>query len=135
MAIEVPPPGHMRGPELLRAAYRGHIDRLDALLHQEELRTLSDPKTGLNLLHIAVGTNNLPLTRFLVEEIGIPFGPDAQGRWPTVVAAECGVSEAVNDYIVEKESAYINSQGGSFFGQGQPDQSGPQQPGSFFSKD
>lgn len=123
--------GSREDPELLRAAYRGDIDTLRAVPFWEKLRTVSDPKTGLDLLHIAVGTNNLELTRFLVDEVHVPFKPDARGRWPTVVAAECGVSVELNDYIVEKESAFINTQGGLFFGQGQTDRSGPQEPDSF----
>ncbi|NIJ60307.1 hypothetical protein FHS82_004178 [Pseudochelatococcus lubricantis] len=31
--------------------------------------------------------------------------PDATGRWPTVIAAEVGVDDALSDYIVEAEAA------------------------------
>ena len=118
---------------LLRAAYQGDIDRVRALLIQPQT-AIPDPETGLSVLHVAVGTNNLPLTRFLVETARIPFEPDAQGRWPSVIAAECGVSEQLNDYIVEQESAFIGAQGGLFFGQGEADQTGLHEPGSFFPK-
>lgn len=138
----MPPPKDMSvvdsldGPELLRAAYRGEIDRLRGVLSREKLRTVCDPQTGLNLLHIAVGTNNLELTRFLAEEVRVPFKPDAKGRWPSVIAAECSVSETLGDYIVETEAAFINAQAeaGLFLGQSETDQPGLQKPGSFFPK-
>ena len=46
-------------------------------------------QTGLTALHIAAGTNNLPLAAILIEDWNAPFGPDRFGRWPTVIAAEC----------------------------------------------
>lgn len=130
--------------EPLRAAYRGDTEAVRAVRSPEKLRNIRDPQTGLTLLHIAVGTNNLELTRFLVEEVRVPFTPDAKGRWPTVIAARCGASEKLNNYIVEKESAYIRSKRGSalmrrllkglserdFSDQGQEDQSGLQKPGN-----
>ena len=41
-----------------------------------------DPATGMNALHIAVGRDNLELTRLLVEA-GIEFIPDKEGRMPS----------------------------------------------------
>lgn len=63
-----------------------------------------DPETGLSVLHVAVGTNNLALVRLLIEEGKAPIGPDRQGRWPTLIAAECCASEELCDYIAEKEA-------------------------------
>lgn len=70
-----------------------------------------DPSTGLQALHIAVGTNNLLMTRYLVEQCGASFGPDRSGRWPTIVAADCSVDNVVGDYIVEAEAAYLKKTG------------------------
>lgn len=61
-------------------------------------------QTGLSPLHLAVGMNNLVLTRYLIEQAGAKIRPDRSGRWPTVIAAECEVSEAMSDYIVEQEA-------------------------------
>jgi len=66
-----------------------------------------DPATGLTALHFAVGLNDLALTRFLIEHCGAAFGPDRFGRWPTLVAAECGVDDELSDYIVAKEAAFL----------------------------
>lgn len=63
-----------------------------------------DPHTGLAALHIAVGHNDLRLARALVEEFGSAFFADEFGRWPSVVAVECGVDDAVADYITSAES-------------------------------
>lgn len=64
----------------------------------------ADPVTGLTALHLAVGTNNLGLTRILVEDWNAQFGPDGQGRWPTLIAAQARVSGKMGDYIVEAEA-------------------------------
>jgi len=96
--------------DLLRSAYEGDINRVNEALEQGSRITAFDPETGLTALHLAVGTNNLPLTRYLVEIRDSPFGPDYEGRWPTIIAAECEVSEALNDYIVEMESTYLKRQ-------------------------
>lgn len=96
--------------ELLRSAYEGDLAAVHEALEQGCEITAFDPETGLTALHLAVGTNNLPLTRYLVEERHSPFGPDYEGRWPTLVAAECEVSEELGDYIVEAESTYLKNQ-------------------------
>lgn len=67
-----------------------------------------DPKTGLTALHIAVGTNNLALTRELVEGFKAPFMPDAMGRWPSLIAIECEVSDELSDYVVEAEASFLD---------------------------
>jgi hypothetical protein len=44
------------------------------------------------------------LTRYLIEEAGARIAPDRSGRWPTLIAAQCSVSEELGDYIVEAEA-------------------------------
>ncbi len=63
-----------------------------------------EPVTGMNALHIAIGTNNLPMVKLLVEA-GIPFIPDGQGRMPSLIAALCEVDEELQDYVLEQEAA------------------------------
>lgn len=65
----------------------------------------------MNALHIAVGTNNLLMVRYLVEQCGARFTPDRSGRWPTVIAAECEVDDVVGDYVVETEAAQMQNTG------------------------
>lgn len=89
---------------LLRAVYDADTKGVIAALEDGANVNAVDPSTGLSALHIAVGTNNLPLTQMLVEDWEAAFGPDARGRWPTMIAATCRVDEALADYIVEAES-------------------------------
>lgn len=89
---------------LLRAAYDADTKGVIAALEAGANVNAVDPATGLSALHIAVGTNNLPLTQILIEDWEAAFGPDRRGRWPTVIAATCRVDEALSDYIVEAES-------------------------------
>src|SRR5690606_14411742 len=63
--------------------------------------------TGLAALHLAVGLNDLEMSRFLIEECGAGFFPDRFGRWPTLVAAENRVDDELADYIVEKEAEFL----------------------------
>ena len=89
---------------LLRAAYAADSAAVIAALENEADVNAGDPVTGLTALHIAVGTNNLPLARILIEDWGASFGPDGKGRWPSVIAAECRVDDGLADYIVEAEA-------------------------------
>jgi hypothetical protein len=66
-----------------------------------------DPKTGLGFLHIAIGTNDAAMTKFLVEEANVSFFADGFGRWPSLVAAECQVDVDLSDYVVTKEAAHL----------------------------
>jgi ankyrin repeat protein len=66
-------------------------------------------QTGLTALHIAVGTNNLALTRYLIEDAGARITPDESGRWPTIIAAECGVDEILSDYLLDVEAKLTQS--------------------------
>ena len=47
--------------DLLGAAYVGDLGGVDTALAQGAAINASHPETGLTALHIAVGTNNLPL--------------------------------------------------------------------------
>jgi hypothetical protein len=62
---------------------------------------------GLTALHLAIAMNDLPLTKYLVEEAGAPFVPDGFGRLPSVVAAQCQACEELAEYIFEKEAAAL----------------------------
>lgn len=89
---------------LLIAVYDADTKGVIAALEDGANVNAMDPATGLSALHIAVGTNNLSLTQILIEDWEATLGPDARGRWPTVIAATCRVDEALGDYIVEAES-------------------------------
>jgi uncharacterized protein len=89
---------------LLGAAYSGDLTGVrDAVKQGADVDTVHG-QTGLSPLHIAVGTNNLALTRYLLEEAGARLGPDKSGRWPTIIAAECEVDEVLSDYVLEAEA-------------------------------
>lgn len=94
---------------LLRAAYAADSAAVIAALEDGADVNAADSVTGLTALHIAVGTNNLPLARILIEDWGAPFGPDGKGRWPSVIAAECRVHETLADYIVEAEEHFLSA--------------------------
>jgi len=93
---------------LLRAAYDADTAKVIAALEDGADVNVADSVTGLTALHIAVGTNNLHLTRILIEDWEAQIRPDAKGRWPTVIAAEAQVDMALADYIVEAEAAALN---------------------------
>ena len=63
---------------------------------------LTDPVTGMSALHVAVGLNRLDMVKLLVE-LGARFFPDNEGRMPSLIAAECETSEAMQDYIADAE--------------------------------
>lgn len=93
---------------LLQAAYAGNLDEVRKAVSQGADIDAVHEQTGLTALHIAIGTNNLALTRFLIEEAGARLGPDRSGRWPTVIAAQCRVDESLCDYIVEEEAKLLD---------------------------
>ena len=49
------------------------------------------------------------LTRYLIEEAKARVGPDESGRWPTIIAAECGVDEILADYVLDEEAKLLRS--------------------------
>lgn len=92
---------------LFTAAYRGDIDGVVAVLEAGTDVNTVEPETGLSALHIAVGTNNLPLTRVLIENWGAEIKPDGRGHWPTLIAARCRVDNDLCDYIVQIEARTV----------------------------
>jgi hypothetical protein len=88
-------------------AYHGDIEALEKRLAGGIDVNTIDQATGLSALHVAVGTNNLALTRKLVEEHKAAFFADAFGRWPSLIAAECQVSEELSAYIVDAEARFL----------------------------
>jgi uncharacterized protein len=95
--------------KLLESAYAGNLTGVrDALTAGADVNTVHE-QTGLRALHIAVGTNNLALTRYLIEEAKARVGPDESGRWPTIIAAECGVDEILSDYVLDEEAKLLKS--------------------------
>jgi ankyrin repeat protein len=56
----------------------------------------------MNALHIAVGRDNLELTKLLIEA-GIEIIPDKEGRMPSLIAGICRASDEVADAIYEAE--------------------------------
>lgn len=100
----------------LEAAYKGDIDFLRPFLNRRirsagftssyydppDINT-RHPVTGMTALHLAVGRDNLAMTKLLVEA-GAKFIPDNEGRMPSVIAAEMEVSDELADYIVEAEA-------------------------------
>lgn len=94
----------------LAAVYYADNDKAVAALKRGVDVNATDPVMGLTALHIAVGTNNLTLTQILVEDWKAAFKPDGTGRWPTLIAAQARVDDALSDYIVEAEArAYYGS--------------------------
>jgi uncharacterized protein len=88
---------------LLESAYNGDIEVVDKLLKLGVSLDAADKVTGMTALHLAVGRDHLALVRFLVER-GASFVLDKQGRMPTIIAAECEVSEELCDFIAEAEA-------------------------------
>lgn len=89
---------------LLRSAYAADTKGVIAALEAGADVNAVDATTGLTALHIAVGTNNLHLTRILVEDWEAQFQADGKGRWPSLIAAESAVDAELSDYIVEAEA-------------------------------
>ncbi|MBZ9944512.1 ankyrin repeat domain-containing protein [Mesorhizobium sp. BR1-1-13] len=92
--------------DLLQAAYLGDLSSVARAIDDGADIDCVHEQTGLNPLHIAVGTNNLALTKFFIDA-GALIGPDRSGRWPTVIAAECRADENLCDYIVEEEAKLL----------------------------
>lgn len=95
---------------LIRAAFHGRNNGVLTALREGAPIDGRHGTTGLSALHIAVGSNNLKLAKLLIEEFHAPFGPDAFGRWPTTVAAECRADPDLLDYIVDAEAAFLEKE-------------------------
>ena len=91
---------------LLRGAATGDIALVQIAL-QDGADIAARQKQGLMALHLAVAMNDLALATYLVEEASAPFVPDGFGRLPSVIAAQCKVSEELSDYILEKEAEAV----------------------------
>lgn len=94
---------------MLQCAYAADVKGVIAELNAGADVNAADPTTGLTALHIAVGTNNLTLARVLVYQFRAAFKPDGAGRWPTLIAAQAQVDDALSDYIVEAEAKAVYS--------------------------
>ncbi len=107
-------PGEPGGPEfgtpddvLRHAVDVGDIPLARVALQQGADVNAVDERTGLAALHLAIGLNDIDLARVLIEEGGAAFFPDRFGRWPSLIAAENRVDDALSLYIVEKEAEYL----------------------------
>jgi hypothetical protein len=94
---------------LIAAAFAGDLESVARALNDGADPNAIDIATGLSPLHIAVGRDDIELCRALLER-GARFFPDGFGRWPTLVAAECRVSDELADFIVEREAAAVAEQ-------------------------
>lgn len=84
--------------------HNGDLDRVRAALREGIHVDTLDPLTGMTALHIAAGLGDAELTKFLIEEAGASFGPDAMGRPPVSVAIDAGAGdEQFFEYLMEKE--------------------------------
>lgn len=107
-------PGEPEEPEFgtpddaLRQAVRaGDVALARGALQQGADVNAVDEKSGLAALHLAIGFNDMDLARVLIEEGGAAFFPDRFGRWPSLIAAENRVDDALSLYIVEKEAGFL----------------------------
>jgi uncharacterized protein len=91
------------GSALLDCAYNNELKLAEALVQRHAPMNFVDWQTGLTALHIAVGRDHLNMAKYLVES-GASFLPDKQGRTPSVIAAECEVSDEMCDFIAEAEA-------------------------------
>jgi hypothetical protein len=88
----------------LKAVYDADLNQAHAVLTKGVDVNTADHLTGLTALHIAIGTNNLSLTRTLIEEFDAAIKPDGRGRLPSVIAAECRVDDHLSAYVMKVEA-------------------------------
>jgi uncharacterized protein len=90
--------------EQFAIAYAGKVREIEEWIahHPGVAIDTFEQTTGLTLLHIAIGRNNLELTRFLLAN-GATIMPDQRGRWPSLIAAACGVSDELYDLVADAE--------------------------------
>jgi uncharacterized protein len=98
------------GDTAMIAPILGHDLSRELILKRHALLKEVDPATGMNALHIAVGRNNLELTKMLIAA-GIEIIPDKEGRMPSLIAGICKVSDELADYIYEAESRALQALG------------------------
>lgn len=102
LEVRVPHP-RIRRIVFLESAYQGDKKRVEGCIRGGVPLDLADQMTGMTALHLAVGQDHLGIAKMLVEG-GALFVADKLGRMPSTVAAECEVSEAMNDFIAEAEA-------------------------------
>ncbi len=92
--------------EQFAIAYSGKVREMEEWIahHPSVSIDTFEETTGLTLLHIAIGRNDLELTRFLLAN-GATIMPDKRGRWPSLIAAACGVSDELYDLVADAELA------------------------------
>jgi uncharacterized protein len=90
--------------EQFAIAYAGKVREIEEWIthHPGVAIDTFEKTTGMTLLHIAIGRNNLELTRFLLAN-GATIMPDQRGRWPSLIAAACGVSDELYDLVADAE--------------------------------
>lgn len=94
--------------DMLAAAFRGDNDTVLAAIARGEDVNFKDKHTGLSALHLAVSTNNLELTKSLVEEHNAEFFADGFGRWPSSIACDLDhVTDEMADYICHAEARFL----------------------------
>lgn len=93
--------------DFLSAAYYGrNDDAIEALRAWADVNE-TDPATGLSALHLAVGTNNEPLAKALIEEFQAAFFADRRGRWPSSIALDLAKSEEFVSYVWNAEARFL----------------------------
>lgn len=92
--------------EQFAIAYAGKVSKMEKWIADYPGVNINafEEGTGLAVLHIAIGTNNLKLTRFLLAN-GATIMPDQRGRWPSLIAAQCRVSDELYDLVADAELA------------------------------
>ena len=111
-AVTAPRPPRFAETDIVGPAYYGDRERVEKRIASRIDVNSTDPATGLSALHVAVGTNNLSLARLLVETHNAQFFPDRFGRWPSLIAIECEVSNELADYIVNAEARFLEARSG-----------------------
>jgi uncharacterized protein len=97
--------------DIWTAAMEGDVAAIgQALAEGQPIDGFQDSWAPVTALHLAIGADQLDAARYLVER-GAAFMPDGFGRWPSTIAALCGTSEAMNDYIDEEEARYERGMG------------------------
>ena len=102
---------------LLYGAYTGSLRHVRQALVEGADVDYAEAGTELTALHLAVGRSWLDVAQYLIEEGGAAIKPDGHGRWPTVIAAQCGSSIEMCDYIAEREAASAAGPNGDAQGQ------------------
>ena len=98
---------------LLYGAYNGNLDMVRQAVSEGADIECAEAGTELTALHLAVGRGFVDIAAYLLDEAGAAIRPDGHGRWPSVIAAQCGASEEMCDFIAERERAVAADGSGS----------------------